>query len=206
MTKHDSQAKELLEHISLGTVEDGQWGYFIHFDGGAFERITLVESPVEDFLVVVDAGDTMKQAKVLFSKDCDSIESKLSEESWKIRNRFHFSNTFGNLFEATGAIGVNHTTYIHFWQNELSLGSFHMYRRPEWKALIEKLSTQKMMSDKDLSNFTTNIDNSGKNVLNICPGIHFEKGDSFARIKTMSIAVMAAEWRKNLNYFIELFR
>lgn len=208
MSDPNPLGKKLLELIDLGPVELNSWGYYIGRKDGLFKRITLVECDWPMFTIGIHAGDDMGQARILYTRDAltDLQRMKLEDVGWTMQNKFHFSSAFGkNILTTVGAKGIGHSDYFRFWKKALRFGSLRQFKREDWQKMIENLVQAGVMNDKDLTEFENEIGSKKYGVINICPGIAFEKRDSFDRLKNDTIKPIAAEWKRELLYLIKCF-
>lgn len=208
MKEHNPLGKKLLAHINLGPVEENGWGFFISRNYGWIKRIPLVEETNTKFAIVITTGDDMTQARQLYTKKWLSKlqATSLDGNKWKIENKFHFSNAYGkNLFTTVGAVGLSNSVYFDYWKKAFCDGLLHQYKREDWKQMLDNLVNAKMMNEKDIIEFENEIEGKKYGVINICPGMCFTKVDSFDRMATADLDLIAKEWRGDLEYLISCF-
>jgi hypothetical protein len=182
------RCKTIMEQAALGPVEHHKgWHDSIRLDNkSGVKEITLYpdNEPSGSWFLSLDIhpGDTLSQAKSLYSTVNISKVKALLDQGWHISSNFHVAYQSSNKYWAEKRIDVSQ--YINYWKKQVENNALKQISRAGWKKYLNQLLKDDIISDNDMAKINEYYQTTHIPSLNICPGLHFRfKWDSDTAIE-----------------------
>ena len=134
------------------------WSHYIDLaEGQCAKKLALFPTrtaPVNELILEVDPGDTMGQAKILFSKVSEAeVARLLAEKRWTARPSFHLMFVTTGFFRPTAKLSV-----LDYWSRWVERTTFiRQWRREEYQAAFDALLGMGMVSQEDRAEFDRTV-------------------------------------------------
>jgi hypothetical protein len=148
------------------------WAYYIDLvDGQCAKKLAVFPSrpaPVNDLVLEVDPGDTVGQAKILFSKVVSAdVRRLLEEKRWTVRPSFHL------MFMSTGffrpAVKLHALEYWSRWAEHRS--RIRQWKREEFEGAFQALLEMGIAGPEDRAEFDRTVVNTKRGNIGFAPGL-----------------------------------
>ncbi len=172
LARLERRCRAILEEVAPGAVfYHRRWGWYIqlHEDQPA-TQVSLVAQEHEGsirLLVELDPGDTMVQARLLYSRaDIEGILG-LADQGWEVTSNLHLSFMSSNLLWTAKVKDFRH--YIKCWKE--NVGDIVQVKSRDFNAYFDRLIESGFASEEDRSKFEHHFVNTTRKTINVCPGI-----------------------------------
>lgn len=122
--------------------------------------------------LAVAPGDTVGQARLLYSQYSADFAQQLERIGWEIHSNLHLSFITQHLLYPTCTL--EGPDYWAFWCQHPD--RIRQYQRTEWLELVDWLIENQLMHARERTEFNTVFTNTQRNSLNLCPGLIAFKG------------------------------
>jgi hypothetical protein len=209
MREHKEIYTELLslmmENYPLGEHRIG--GTYIEYPGNGFKRICLYEpkhAPSNTFSLVIYAGDTCNQARVLFKHFSYAKVLELEKSEWITKSHFHFAWQSMNLPLSINGDGLALNEYIEYWRWALKEGYIRKYNKSEFDLLLKRMQDSRVMNNTDIAGFNEYFRVYKYQSVITCPGIINIISHPIERLKE-DTKILAAELKEKTMLLFEIY-
>lgn len=148
------------------------WSHYINLaDGQCAKKIALFPSrtaPVDELILELDPGDTVGQAKGMFSKLSQTeIAQLLYEKRWIIRPSFHLMFVTTGFFRPPTKLNV--LDYWSRWAEHIS--AIRQWKREEFETAFQLLIDMGIASSEDRAEFDRTVTNTKRSNVGFAPGV-----------------------------------
>lgn len=174
------RCRKLLEEIGGSDAVEYHrgWSWFIALpERQAATKLALmpVMKPEGGALSVeVAAGDTIAQARVLYSRDWPSGLDQMIAAGWEVSTNFHFGFISSNVHWAAPNLSLS--DYWRFWRTSRGRSWLRKVRREQYDELIEELLGAGVVRETDEAAFRAQFVETGRDSVNVCPGLTLKYG------------------------------
>jgi len=167
----------IMRQTKLGPVEYHKgWHYSIRLeDKPGIKEVTLYpktnKSSGWEILLSLNPGDTISQARALYTSIHADKVSSLQAHGWSVSPNFHFAYKSSGLLWMNTRIGVG--DYIEYWQDAVRKGELRQISRNDWDNQFGKWQADGLITASDRENIRESIESKLYPTLNVCPGLTF---------------------------------
>jgi len=168
----------IMVEASLGSVEYHRgWHYSIRLSNKpGVKEVSLHPNNGSDgpWPIQLDMcpGDTMNQARALFSSINVHSLAGLENNGWSVIPNFHISFRSSNLYWCKSAISL--VDYVGYWAREVAAKGLKQVARTDWPAYFAGLQAKGMITLQDAQQIDNRLSSTAMSTINICPGISFQ--------------------------------
>jgi hypothetical protein len=174
----EKHCMEIMEKAGFGPVEYHRgWHYSTRLlEKPGIKEVALHPSSNSEepwpIQLHLHPGDTMNQARDLFSSiKVDRVEN-LRERGWLIQPNFHVSFRSSNLYWCDS--GVPLSDYLQYWVEEVGNKRLRQIARAEWNGYFAILAERGIISNQDAQKMEALLLPTAMSSVNICPGVTFQ--------------------------------
>jgi hypothetical protein len=165
----------LLEEIAGADIvhQHRGWAFYIGLEG--VQPATMLALKAESLSsgamirLEVDPGDTLSQARLLYSNVSLDQMLRLEKLGWSIRPNFHFSFRASNVLWTASRLAV--AEYWKYWAGEGGRKWFRQVARSDWGGMLTAFVTDGIMPEESRVSFEERFTQTRRDTANICPGL-----------------------------------
>lgn len=169
---------EIMEEITPGRVGYHRgWKHFMRFDGAPAKQVALDaegEGTTWKIALHLCPGDTMAQARMLYTGLKPEFFSQLPAQGWEIRPNFHLAFRSDNLVWFRTALPV--LEYVNIWKRQVEHIRQLPIDEPELREAFSKmlgtLRGLRLISEEDIARAEAVTLATARQRINVCPGLY----------------------------------
>jgi hypothetical protein len=173
----EKRCMAIMDEASFGPVEYHRgWHYSIRLSSKpGVKEVSLHPNNEGDspwpIQLDIHPGDTMNQARALFSSiDVQSL-TKLESNGWSVLPNFHISFRSSNLYWCQSKISLG--DYVDHWVREVAANELKQVARTDWPNYFTGLQAKGVITSQDAQQIDKLLSPTAMSTINICPGISF---------------------------------
>lgn len=173
----EKHCQQIMAEVALGPVEYHRgWHYSIRLSSNPIvKEVSLHPNCDSDgpwpIQLEVHPGDTMNQARALFSSIDISFLAQLMESGWSVEPNFHIAFMSSNLEWCESKVSLN--DYVKHWTREVAANHLRQVSRTDWPAYFAALEAKGIIMPQEARRINDYLGSTAMSTINICPGISF---------------------------------